>query len=1607
MIFRIEIIFVLSAAFILGAKGITIEPSKDDRVSFKQDAAGDYQFLLDENLVNLVLARFSGTNTEPNIPDKCPYKYKWNKAEDGKYDFILTEPLDYEKQQTYKCVIAGMNTYVVLHNVDDNPPKLSPNPCLLDENTDYNIDNTPCKFVIEDADLMYANTTVTILNEDKDVFTFGFKKSDDWEGKTSAIIYMYPNNQLDYEKKTFYDLHVEVKDTANKNEANLIINVDDEPDTPPKFIDFKNLYEIKEEVPNKFTVRAVDGDYKINSPIKYSKVSEKPDYNKVTINETSGEVKIEKIDRDKGEYENNKDSFVLTIRATEEKEPHSTKDIEVTINIQDINDNPPIITKVNGSPPSKDRKFEMSLDENSKTIDFEMEINDIDTIVYAQYNLTILSTKEIDSMPFEILPTLGHNKASFRLSITNSSQLDYEDPDWRVIEFDITTIDQNNDSFSDTLHMTIKLNNLNDEAPLLDNLPAKIDIKETIGNNKDIFQVKSHDPDEIPDDVTIYTLRGANFLTINEDDGKITTNVDNAFDYQKNKKVEVDVIATDQAGNSNQETLTINVLDVNNVPPEIQTYSDTIAIEENQKPDVPLDKVIITARDIDSNCSLNARIDWEKTTFQQKYQNVKKKEEYYFLEVSQNDKNDSHYPCSIEMTFKTNKKANPKEGEGGMPDYEIFDIVNLYLAVNDTETESGNSETSVVVQIHITDVNDEAPHFTIKKLERTIWEGISVGKIETIVAQDKDTNDSVTYTLTPTNEPAKKHKDWIGIDEKSGEIHINEGVEIDCDTDKIYELDYECTATDLKKHSDTIPIKINITDTNNKTPKCNLKDSYSIKENQTNYLLVDIKPTDDDRDPLNHDVQCQFNSLSRTCANFFIIDDKNKIQTNNENIIDYEKDDKEMQCTIKCYDFGSPRLTSDDSTFTVHVEDINDNPPNFESDTHITLFESAINGDALQTLVGSDKDSGVRGDLEFKIINQDKDALFELKKVDSKSTKLTASKDLRGFYGDERKIQLEISDCKECKKEDGVSLKTDVELTILINKHNFDEPEIVFPKEKAVYTLANKQVAGKPMILFNDIKSLDDFQGHNEKGKCTKKWKTAFSFTPDNDFFTFIQHPESCSATLTVTDAYVKQHPQNLKVDMQITYEITDKKIDGDEVKEAPRKKVLQQVTFKFLDAEADPSFNVTETEIEFLEEDKNDEPKEVCRAQYPYENTKLKIYYNLIQDENFFQYNQNDSTISLLEKLDYETEKKHVIKLTASKDGHTTPKEDSIQTITVIVKDINDNPPKFSKSPFIGGLMPGQKTSDPVILDATDVDSVSKELNYSVKDFKKSGKSLDKITEKDFSLNINELKATFEVETSMSGYFTFKAKVTDTEDEYGNGPLSSEADVKIFIITSENLVLMKFQNSLEKVEDEKDCLLHNITATLGCEASKYAFAKDTNSNENITTATLYFVDTENYELLTKSTIMTKLSNLNTFRSLRDELRKCDGLELQSFDSESNKDEDLTAILKAWLIGVTVVLGTLCLILLVIFFLKTRQLKNRISNLTTTKFGSQESGLNRINVPTTNVNAVEGANQIFNTRIEDFTRQSTLSGESDLVGIEDNPEFDMDFNPNTAEDNYI
>lgn len=104
----------------------------------------------------------------------------------------------------------------------------------------------------------------------------------------------------------------------------------------------------------------------------------------------------------------------------------------------------------------------------------------------------------------------------------------------------------------------------------------------------------------------------SNLLAI-DDQGQITTRVNDAFDFERQEQVIVQIQAGDTLGEPYHKTfaqLTIDVIDVNDESPEIRMPRNSTRIAENSKANTIVTDQI-QAKDVDTDADLEFSILWD------------------------------------------------------------------------------------------------------------------------------------------------------------------------------------------------------------------------------------------------------------------------------------------------------------------------------------------------------------------------------------------------------------------------------------------------------------------------------------------------------------------------------------------------------------------------------------------------------------------------------------------------------------------------------------------------------------------------------------------------------------------------------------------------------------------------------------------------------------------------------------------------------------------------------------------------------------------------------------------------------------------------------------
>ncbi|XP_023559818.1 protocadherin beta-4-like [Octodon degus] len=267
---------------------------------------------------------------------------------------------------------------------------------------------------------------------------------------------------------------------------------------------------------------------------------------------------------------------------------------------------------------------------------------------------------------------------------------------------------------------------------------------------------------------------------------------------------------------------------------------------------------------------------------------------------------------------------------------------------------------TVMVQILILDVNDNAPEFVDTPYEVQVLESCPLNSlILTVSARDKDAGHfgSVSYGLF---QPSDEIKRTFSIHEVTGEIRLQKKL----DYEKIKSYRVEIEATDGGGLSGKGTVVIEVVDVNDNAPELTITSlTTSIPENAPESIVSIFRVGDRDSED-NGKMICSIPDnlpfiLKQTFKNFYTLV--------TETLLDRETR-VEYNITITVTDLGTPRLKTQ-HTITVQVSDVNDNAPTFTQSSY-TLFVPENNSPTLLigTISATDRDSGSNAQVTYSLL---------------------------------------------------------------------------------------------------------------------------------------------------------------------------------------------------------------------------------------------------------------------------------------------------------------------------------------------------------------------------------------------------------------------------------------------------------------------------------------------------------------------------------------------------------------------------------------------------------------------------------------------------------------
>ncbi|XP_061786490.2 protocadherin beta-16-like [Nerophis lumbriciformis] len=347
------------------------------------------------------------------------------------------------------------------------------------------------------------------------------------------------------------------------------------------------------------------------------------------------------------------------------------------------------------------------------------------------------------------------------------------------------------------------------------------------------------------------------------------------------------------------------------------------------------------------------------------------------------------------------------------------------------------------INVHVLDVNDNAPVFTKSSYKATISENAPKGtSVITVSASDKDSgsNGKISYSITKNK---LRLSDLFQINSATGEVILLG--DIDYERAKLLQVNIE--AVDNGGLSDSSKIMIDIIDVNDNSPQMKiLSKSDSISEDSAENTVVTMLSVNDPDSGSNGEVKCKINEdipfkIEKSLNGFYSL--MTEVALDRELASQYN-------ITVMCSDEGVPSLSSS-VTLTLHISDVNDNAPVFERSSYeASIVENNTPGLSIFTVKARDADWNQNARLSYMLEDSSVNGVPVSSYV-SVSADSGVIHAVRSFdYEHLKEFNFRV------RAQDGGSppLSSNVSIRILIQDQNDNTPQVLYPVQTGGSVLA-------------------------------------------------------------------------------------------------------------------------------------------------------------------------------------------------------------------------------------------------------------------------------------------------------------------------------------------------------------------------------------------------------------------------------------------------------------------------------------------------------------------------------------------------------------------------
>ncbi|XP_038131584.1 protocadherin gamma-A6-like isoform X2 [Cyprinodon tularosa] len=443
----------------------------------------------------------------------------------------------------------------------------------------------------------------------------------------------------------------------------------------------------------------------------------------------------------------------------------------VTVEITDINDNPPSFEK-------SDVNFKIS----------ELAVRGAKFVLDRAFDLDVginaLHTYTLE--PNDNFVVRLHDKAdgSKNVEMILEKPLDREKQEH--LSLVLTALDGGEPQMTGTMQILVTVLDANDNAPVFTEPVYKSSIVENMPIGTVVMSVTATDADQGSNGRITYTIssiteNGRGVFEVNAQSGEIVLRGN--VDYEKSQSFQMHIRASDDGGLGDSCKVIIDVSDLNDNKPNIQIISKSNVIPEDAKLGTVVTMINVEDADSGDNgkvqCSINKNIPFEMKSSSGEFYSVTTDNEL---------------------------------------DREITPEYNITVTCYDEGIPSLSSSVNLTLQV--SDVNDNAPVFERSSYEAYVVENNSPGlSIFTVKATDADWNQNarVFYMLEDSSVNGVPVSSYVSISADSGVIHTVRSF----DYEQIKDFQFRIKAQDggSPPKSSNISVKIQIQDQNDNPPQ--------------------------------------------------------------------------------------------------------------------------------------------------------------------------------------------------------------------------------------------------------------------------------------------------------------------------------------------------------------------------------------------------------------------------------------------------------------------------------------------------------------------------------------------------------------------------------------------------------------------------------------------------------------------------------------------------------------------------------------------------------------------------------------------------------------------